>query len=69
MAFMTHEFLIMPFGSNNALTTFQQEMNDMFRYQIIQFIVVFLVDILIYSRTLDKHGKHICFVLQTLCDK
>ena len=44
-------------------------MNDMFQNQLEQCIVVFLDDILIYSRTLDEHGKHLRFVIQTLCDK
>ena len=44
-------------------------MNDMFQDELGQFIIVFLDDILIYSRTVDERGKHIRFVLQTLCDK
>ena len=59
----------MPFGLTNALVIFQQEMNDMFRDQVEQFIIVFLVDIFIYNYTLDEHGKRVCFVLQTLRDK
>ena len=62
----------MPFGLTNAPATFQQEMNDIFREQIGQFVVIFLDDIhvcFVYSRTLEEHAKHVCFVLQTLCDK
>ncbi len=61
-----YEFLVMPFGLTNAPATFQQEMNDMFRDQLGQFIIVFLDDILIYSRTLDEHCQHVRFALQTL---
>ena len=48
----------MPFGLTNAPTTFQQEMVDMFRDQL-RNIVVFLDDILIYSRTLAEHTQHV----------
>ena len=61
-----YEFLVMPFGLTNALATFQQEMNDIFREQRGKFVVIFLDDILVYSRTLEERAKHVRFVLQTL---
>ena len=64
MCYSLYEFLIMPFGLTNALTVFQPDMNDMFQDKLKQFIVVFLDDILIYSQTLDEHGKHVCFFLK-----
>ena len=45
---------------------YEQEMNDMFRDQLKNFMVVFLDDILIYSRTLDDHSQRVRFVLQSL---
>ena len=57
-----YEFLVMPFGLTNAPAT-------LFRDQLGKFIVVFLDDILIYSRTLDEHSHHVRFILQTLRDK
>ena len=44
-------------------------MNDIFREQLGKFVVIFLDDILVYSRTLEEHGKHVLLVLQTLHDK
>ena len=53
----------MPFGLTNAPATLQQEMNDIFREQLGKFVVIFLDDILVYSRTLEEHAKHVRFVL------
>ena len=63
-----YEFSVMPFGLTNATATFQQAMNDVFRDQLSDFVVVFLDDILIHSRTLQDHVQHVRFVLQKLRD-
>ena len=55
----------MPLVLTNALATFQEAMNDIFQDQLGDFVVVFLDDILIYSRTLQDH---VWFVLQKLRD-
>ena len=59
----------MPFGSTNGPTTVQQEMNDIFQEQLQKFVIIFLSDILVYSLSLEEHGKHVHFVLETLHDK
>ena len=58
----------MPFGMTNALTAFMDLMNRIFRPYLDRFVVVFIDDILIYSKTREGHAKHLRIVLQTLRD-
>ena len=57
-----YEFLIMPFGLTNALTTFMDSMNRVFRPYLDQFVVVFIDDILVYSRDEKEHEQHLKIV-------
>jgi len=64
-----YEFLVMPFGLTNAPAVFMDLMNRVFHSYLDQFMVVFIDDILVYSRDRVEHDKHLRIVLQTLRDK
>ena len=56
----------MPFRLTNAPTAFMDLMNRVFRPYVDQFVVVFIEDILVYSKDAQEHEKHLRIVLETL---
>ena len=61
-----YEFLVVPFGVSNAPAQFMNLMNDVLADYLDDFVVVFLDDILIYSKTIEDHVGHLRKVLQKL---
>ncbi|GJS62773.1 putative reverse transcriptase domain-containing protein [Tanacetum coccineum] len=60
------EFIVMPFGMTNALAVFMDLINRVCRPYLDKFIIVFIDDILIYSKTQDEHVEHLRLVLELL---
>ncbi|KAM0975566.1 hypothetical protein ACFX13_018871 [Malus domestica] len=63
-----YEFVVMPFGLTNAPAAFMDLMNRLFRPYLDKFVIVFIDDILVYSKTREEHKTHLQIVLQTLLD-
>jgi hypothetical protein len=61
-----YEYMVMPFGLTNAPATFQGMIQSVLREYLDISAVVYLDDILIYSRTLDEHREHVDQVLRRL---
>jgi len=59
-------FLVLPFGLTNSPAFFIDLMNRVFRLYLDNFVVVFINDTLVYSKTKEEHAKHLRTVLQTL---
>ena len=60
------EFIIMPFGLTNAPVAFIDLMHRVFQPYLDQFVVVFMDDILIYSKSEEYHDEHLRIVLHAL---
>ena len=64
-----YEFLVMPFGLTNASTAFMDLMNRVFHPHLDQFVVVFIDDIMVYSKDAQEHEQHLRLVLEILREK
>jgi hypothetical protein len=64
-----YEYSVMPFGVTNAPGVFMEYMNRIFHSFLDRFVVVFIDDILVYSKSEEEHEEHLRMVLQTLKEK
>jgi hypothetical protein len=61
-----YEYLVMSFGLMNVPAHFMYLMNSVFMLELDQFVVVFIDDILVYSKSVEEHEEHLRIVFQRL---
>lgn len=61
-----YEYVVMSFRLTNAPTAFMRLMNELFRDYLDNFVIIFIDDILIYSRTKKEHEVHLRKLLERL---
>ncbi|GKA50631.1 putative reverse transcriptase domain-containing protein, partial [Tanacetum coccineum] len=64
-----YEFQVMPFGLTNAPAVFMDLMNRVCKSYLDKFVIVFIDDILIYSKNKEEHGEHLKTILNLLRSK
>jgi hypothetical protein len=69
MRYGHYEFVVIPFGLTNAPASFMCLMNSILSKYLDKFVIVFIDDILIYSKNEQEHEEHLRIVLQILREK
>ncbi|GJR25220.1 putative reverse transcriptase domain-containing protein [Tanacetum coccineum] len=61
-----YEFQVMPFGLTNASVVFMDLMNQVCKLYLDKFVIIFIDDILIYSKRKEEHAEHLKLILELL---
>jgi hypothetical protein len=59
-----YEYLVVSFGLTNAPVHFMYQMNSVFMPELDKFVMIFIDDILIYSKSEEEHAQHLRVILQ-----
>ena len=62
------EYVTAPFGLKNLPSYFQKLMNTIFGKALYKSVLIYLDDIIIFSKSIQEHDQHVREVLSTLCD-
>ncbi len=62
----SYEFLVMPFKLCNVLSTFMTFMDSIFHEKLDEFVIIYIDDILVYSKMAKEHAEHLEYVLSKL---
>jgi hypothetical protein len=66
MRYDLYKYLVMLLGLTNASAHFMYLMNSVFMLELHKFVIVFVDDILVYSKNMEEHEEHLRIVLQRL---
>jgi hypothetical protein len=69
MRYGHYEYSVMPFGVTNAPGVFIEYMNGIFHPFLDHFVVMFIDDIMVYSKSEEEHAEHLRVVLRVLKEK
>jgi hypothetical protein len=69
MGYGLYEYLVVSFGLTNVPALFMYLMNYVFMLELDWFVMVFIDDILVYSKSTVEHGEHLRVMLQRLRDR